>query len=126
MSFFKCGDLSRLDKLSHQRSNQIVSSSELLLDRARQLTPIQYPSLPFLSSTNNRSTYSCSTLTTNTSNKRYVKLKDSIPSCPCVYLFTPLSNSYIHRYEQPQSVTCPTNSHPCLSHLIINKNNLIN
>ena len=87
MSFFRCDDSGRINKLSRQQSNQIVSSSESLLDGARPLAPVQYPSLPFLSSTNNTSTYSYSTLTTGISNKRYVPLKDSIPSCPRVYLF---------------------------------------
>ena len=117
MSFFKCDHSGRLGKLSRKQSNQIVSSSKSLLDGTRPLAPVQYPSLPFLSSINNTSTYSCSILTTGTSNKRYVPLKDSIPSCPRVYLSIPLSNSYIHSYEQSQSATCKTNSHPCQSNL---------
>ena len=123
MSFFKCDDSSRLGKLSRQQSNQIVSSSKSLLDGARPLTPVQYPSMPFLSNIKNTSTYACSTLTAGASNKRYVPLKDSIPSCRRVYLSSPLSNSYIHRYEQPQSATCPTNSHPCQSNLTTSKYN---
>ena len=123
MSFFKCDGLGKLGKLSRQQSNQIVSSSKSLLDGARPLARVQYPSLPFLSSTNNTSTYSCSTLTTGTSNKRDMPLKDSIPSCPRVYLSTPLSNNYIHRYEQSQSATCLTNSHHCQSNLTTSKYN---
>ena len=124
ISFFKCDDSGRLGGLSRQQSNQIVSSSKSLLDEARPLAPVQYPPLPFLSSTNNTSTYSYSTLTTGTSNKRYMSLKDSIPSSPRVYLSTPLSSSYIHRYEQPQSETCQTNSHPCQFNLTTSKYNL--
>ena len=124
MLFFKRDDSGRLGKLSGQQSNQMVSSSKSLLDGARPLAPVQYPSLPFLSSITNTSTYSCSTLTTGTSNKRYVQLKDSIPLCLRVYLSSPLSNSYIHRYEQSQSATCQTNSHSCQSHLTTSKYNL--
>ena len=123
MSFFKCDDSGELGKLSRQQSNQIVSSSKSLLDGARPLAPVQYPSLPFLSSTNNTSTYSCSILTTGTSNKRYVPLKDSISSRPRVYLSTPLSNSYIQRHEQPLSATCQTSSHPCQSNLATGRYN---
>ena len=135
MSFFKSDNSGRLGKLSRQQSNEIVSSSKLLLDRALTLATVQYPSSPFLSSANHTSTYSCSTLTTGTSNKRYVPLKDSIPSCSRVYLSTPLSNSYINRYEQPQSATateraqpqsateCQTNSHLCQSNLTTSKCN---
>ena len=50
-------------------------------------------------------------------------LKDSIPSCSRVYLSTLLSNSYINRYEQPQSATCHTNSHLCQSNLTTSKYN---
>ena len=50
-------------------------------------------------------------------------LKDSISSCPRAYLSTPLSNSYIHRYEQPQSATCLTNSHHSQSNLTTSKYN---
>ena len=53
LSFFKGDDSGRLGKLSRQQSNEIVSSAKSLLDGARPLTPIQDPSLPFLSSTNN-------------------------------------------------------------------------
>ena len=123
MSFFKSDNSGRLGKLFRQQSKEIVSSPKSLLDRALPLATVRHPLLPFLSSTNHTSTYSCSTLTTGTSNKRYVPLKDSTPSCSRVYLSTPLSNSYINRYEQPQSATCQTNSHPCQSNLTTSKYN---
>ena len=123
MSFFKRDNSGRLGKLCRQQSKEIVSSSKSLLDRTLPLATVQYPSSPFLSSTNHTSTYSCSTLTTGTSNKRYVPLKDSIPSCSRLYLSTPLSNSYINKCEQPQSATCQTNSHLCQSNLTTNKYN---
>ena len=123
MSFFKRDNSGRLGKLSRQQSKEIVSSSKSFLDRALPLATVQHPSSPFLSSTNKTSTYSCSTLTTGTTNKRYVSLKDSIPSCSRVYLSTPLSNSHINRYEQPQSATCQTNSHLCQSNLTTSKYN---
>ena len=123
MSFFKRDNSGRLGKLSRQQSKEIVSSPKSLLDRALPLATVQHPLSPFLSSTNHTSTYSCSTLTTGTSNKPYMPLKDSTPSCSRVYLSTPLSNSYINRYEQPQSATCQTNSHPCQSNLTTSKYN---
>ena len=123
MSFFKRDSSGRLGKLSRQQSKEIVSSPKSLLDSALPLATVQHPLSPFLSSTNHTSTYSCSTLTTGTSSKRYVPLKDSTPSCSRVYLSTPLSNSYINRYEQPQSAACQTNSHPCQSNLTTSKYN---
>ena len=120
MSFFKRDNSGRLGKLSRQQSKEIVSSSKSLLDRALPLATAQYPSSPFLFSTNHTSTYSCSTLTTGVSNKRYVPLKDSIPSYSRVYVSTPLSNSYINRYEQPKSAT---SSHLCQFNLRTSKYN---